>query len=971
MKRALIISMVCVLFSLSASAQKTYTYESVANDPIHARIYTLDNGLKVYMSVNRETPKIKVTIATRAGSKLDPSETTGLAHYFEHLMFKGSESFGTKDWEKEKPLLDQIEQLFVKYRNIDESKTAERKAVYKQIDSISQLAAALAIPNEYDKLMSLIGSSGTNAATWVDFTNYYENIPSNQLENFLIIQSDRFQHPVLRLFHTELETIYEEKNMTLTQDSRRASTALMEGLFPHHPYGTQTTIGTQKDLRNPSITNVKKFFDTYYVPNNMAIIMAGDFNPEEAIALIDKYFGNIPSKPIPPFTFTPEPQITSPVVKEVIGKDAENVRIAWRFGNPNSAEIPVMVLTEMLLTNGNAGLVDLNINQKQRTLGAGSSPAMLHDYTYMMMYGSPKAGQSLEEVRDILLEQIDSLQQGRFPDWLLQACINDLKLREIRENEGNGGRVSSMEQAFYLELPWEGQVNFNDNLEKITKQQIIDFARKHLRKDNYVIVYKRKGKPTDIDKVKKPKNTPIKINRSDKSKFVQMMEEKAKGVTPIEPVFVNVSDIKERFIMPSNTKVYYTKNKDNELFSLGYVLDMGSYHDKYLNLAASYLEYLGTDKYTPEQLKEEFYKLGCEYSMGAGGNRSSISFSGLSKNMKQTMQLFEEVVKNAKPNQEALDNLISDILKSRENAKNNQNANVRNLVTYCVYEKNSPAFATFLTEKELKAVTPELLIQKLQEWLTYKQFIIYYGPDSYDKLVKAVSETHKLDNLKEVPAKVVFHPVVPKKDRIFVLDYESPQTIYYALSFGVKYDQNLSAKIRLYNEYFGGSMNSIVFQELREARALAYTAMGQYSQPGDLDGISQNISYIACGKDKLAQSVEAFDVLLNDMPENEAAFQIAKESVINSYRTSRISEKSMVSAYLGWKELGLTADPRKATYEAVQNLTLKDIKQFQKDYVSGQPRTIAIIGTVKDMDMKALKKIGKVKLLKPETVFGY
>ena len=256
MKRGLILSMVCVLFSVSLLAQKHYSYESVPNDPIHARIYTLDNGLKVYMSVNKETPKIKVTIATRAGSKLDPSETTGLAHYFEHLMFKGSESFGTKDWEKEKPLLDQIEQLFEQYRKIDESKTAERKAVYKQIDSISQLAAALAIPNEYDKLMSLIGSSGTNAATWVDFTNYYENIPSNQLENFLIIQSDRFQHPVLRLFHTELETIYEEKNMTLTQDSRRASTALMEGLFPHHPYGTQTTIGT---LLRPAAVPLRRF----------------------------------------------------------------------------------------------------------------------------------------------------------------------------------------------------------------------------------------------------------------------------------------------------------------------------------------------------------------------------------------------------------------------------------------------------------------------------------------------------------------------------------------------------------------------------------------------------------------------------------------------------------------------------------------------------------------------------------------
>ena len=339
--------------------------------------------------------------------------------------------------------------------------------------------------------------------------------------------------------------------------------------------------------------------------------------------------------------------------------------------------------------------------------------------------------------------------------------------------------------------------------------------------------------------------------------------------------------------------------------------------------------------------------------------------------MKETMKLFEEVVKNAKPNKEALDNLISDILKSRENAKNNQNANVRNLVTYAVYEKNSPAFATFLSEAELKAITPEFLIKKLQDWLTYKQYIIYYGPDSYEQLVKAVSETHRLDNLKDVPAKVVFHPVVPTKDRIFVIDYESPQTIYYALSFGGKYDRDLTPKVRLYNEYFGGSMNSIVFQELREARALAYTAMGQYSQPGDLDGISQNISYIACGKDKLIQSIEAFDELLNNMPENEAAFQVAKESVINSYRTARISEKGMVSAYLGWKELGLNEDPRKATYEGVQRMTLKDIKQFQKEYVSGQPRTIALIGTVKDMDMKALKKYGKVKVLKQKTVFGY
>ena len=323
--------------------------------------------------------------------------------------------------------MDEIEKLFEEYRKIDESKEEERKAVYAKIDSISQIASKYAIANEYDKLMSIIGSSGTNAATWVDFTNYYENIPSNQLENFLIIQADRFQNPVIRLFHTELETIYEEKNMTLTQDGRRVNAALMEALFPNHPYGTQTTIGTQKDLRNPSITNVKNFFSTYYVPNNMAFIMAGDFDPDEAIALIDKYFGKMESSPIPPFSFQPEEPITAPIEKEVVGKEAENIRLAWRFGNPKSEEIPVMILAEMIITNGHAGLIDLNVNQKQRTLGAGSAPVMLHDYSYMMMYGSPKAGQTLEEVRNILLEQIDLLQQGAFEDWLLQACINDLR----------------------------------------------------------------------------------------------------------------------------------------------------------------------------------------------------------------------------------------------------------------------------------------------------------------------------------------------------------------------------------------------------------------------------------------------------------------------------------------------------------------------------------------------------------------
>ena len=238
-----------------AAACSKYKYETVAGDPLNTRIYTLDNGLKVYMSVNKEAPRIQTYIAVKVGGKNDPAETTGLAHYFEHLMFKGTQQFGTSDYAAEKPMLDEIENLFEVYRKTADE--AERAAIYRRIDSISYEASKIAIPNEYDKLMSAIGANGTNAFTSQDMTVYVEDIPSNQIDNWAKIQADRFKNPVIRGFHTELETIYEEKNMSLTQDSRKVWEAMDAALFPNHPYGTQTVLGTQEHLKNPSITNVR------------------------------------------------------------------------------------------------------------------------------------------------------------------------------------------------------------------------------------------------------------------------------------------------------------------------------------------------------------------------------------------------------------------------------------------------------------------------------------------------------------------------------------------------------------------------------------------------------------------------------------------------------------------------------------------------------------------------------------------
>ena len=361
-----------LMATAQANAAEKYAYDSVPGDPLHAKIYTLTNGLKIFMSQNPRSPRIQANIAVRVGGKNDPAETTGLAHYFEHMMFKGTPNFGTTDYTAEKPMLDRIEALFETYRHTTDSMA--RAAIYHQIDSISYEASKLAIPNEYDKMMSAIGASGTNAYTSTDVTCYVEEIPSNELERWAIVQADRFKNPVLRGFHTELETIYEEKNMSLTNDSRKAYEQMLAMLFPSHPYGTQTVLGTQTHLKNPSITNIKAYHDKWYVPNNMAIVLSGDFNPDEAVDIISRYFGDMkPNTELESqrLKVVAEKPFSEPQRAEVWGNDAERLFLAWRIPANSDKEMVTLQVMEQVLQNGSAGLIDIDINQAQKLNGAG------------------------------------------------------------------------------------------------------------------------------------------------------------------------------------------------------------------------------------------------------------------------------------------------------------------------------------------------------------------------------------------------------------------------------------------------------------------------------------------------------------------------------------------------------------------------------------------------------------------------
>ena len=385
MKRVFQLTMSLILSLLLISCS-SYKYESVKNDPLKARIYTLDNGLKVYMTVNEETPRIQASIAVKVGGKNDPAQTTGLAHYFEHLMFKGTESFGTQNYEAEKPLLDEIERQFEIYRNT--TNKYEREDIYRVIDSLSYVASQYAIPNEYDKLMSTIGSNMTNAYTSFDETVYIEDIPANQIENWAKIQADRFANNVIRGFHTELETVYEEKNMSLVSDSDKLYDAIFSSLFKKHPYGTQTVLGTQEHLKNPSITNIKEYYNEWYVANNTAICLSGDFDPDKMIKTIDKHFSILPTNPnLAKMEFEDEDPITEPVVTQVNGREAEMVAVAWRLPAMNHEDSKVLELLSEVLYNGSTGLIDQNVNQTQRTLALYGGVYSFADYSMLVCMG--------------------------------------------------------------------------------------------------------------------------------------------------------------------------------------------------------------------------------------------------------------------------------------------------------------------------------------------------------------------------------------------------------------------------------------------------------------------------------------------------------------------------------------------------------------------------------------------------------
>lgn len=950
-----------------SSLDGKYTWDEVTGDPTGTRFYTLKNGLTVILSPNRMEPRIMCLFVTRAGSKHDPADNTGLAHYLEHMLFKGTDRFGTLDYATEKIYLDRIESLYEQYNS--SRNESMRKELYRQIDSISLLASRYAIANEYDKMMSAIGSNMTNAFTSFENTTYMENFPSNQLEKFLLIQRERFRNPVLRLFHTELEAVYEEKNISLDNGRNKVFEAMFASLFKTHPYGTQTTIGTVEHLKNPSLKAIRAYYEKYYVPNNMALILTGDLDMDATIGLVDKYFSDWEARPLEPLLFPEDPPLTEVEEITVFSPDEASVAIGFRMPSALDEEAVLADLVSAILYNGKSGLIDRNLVKSQQVLDAFGFNYLLKEYGIMYFGGRPLEGQALEDVRDLLIAEVDKLRKGEFDEDLIAATVNNLLVQRVREQESAMSMAFSLHEQYVIGKSWAEYLAGVGAMSRITKDQVMGFARRWFG-DNYTVVYKRTGEDPHVQKVEKPEINPVEVNRDARSPFLADIVDAP--VPSLQPVFLDY----ERDILKAEIKsglpLWMTPNSINNLFNLYYVVDMGNRHDPLLGLAITYLQYLGTPTRSNEAINKALYTLAVDFDIYAGDDQVYVSLSGLQSNMHEALLILEDLLANALPDQEALDRLIEATLKARQdNLLNKSSIFWGGMMNYGLYGAHNP-FNHVLSNEKLKATRAEELTDRIRSLMSFPHKVLYYGPMQTDQMTAYLRQHHKTpDTFRSIPPRKEYEHSQPTEPVVYLVDYDMVQAEVAVDRWAGAFDPSWLPTVSAFNEYYGGGMASVVFQDIRESRALAYSAFSTFSRPSRREDPFSVRFYIGTQADKLPDAMAAMHNLLNEMPESEALWEVGRRSIRQGIESRRINKEDILFNYQSALRLGLTHDIRRDIYEKVEHMSLSDLRDFHQRHFANQQWVTRVIGKKARLNLEALGRYGRIVELSLEELFGY
>jgi zinc protease len=930
---------------------------SVPGDPINVKQFKLPNGLTVFLSEKHDVPQVMGAIIVRTGSKKDPADNTGMAHYLEHMLFKGTTELGTTNYEKEKVHLDEINRL---YDELGKTKDeAKRLEIQKKINEESVKAAQYAIPNEMDRMLSEIGGEDVNAFTTNEITAYHNTFPSNQMERWLDIYDHRFEKPVFRLFQSELETVYEEKNRGNEEPFTYLFEKFMESFYKVHPYGQQTTIGKTEHLKNPSLTAMYNYFNKWYVANNMALVLCGDFNSEEVIPMIQARFSDWRSAEVPKFPEYKEEPFKG---RELITMRATPIKVGalgFRIPAMNQQDEAEMEVILNLLSNGEAGALD-RISREGKILQAGTFEMVEQDYGAAIIFFIPKiVGQKLDKAEAIVKAEIEKIRTGNFDPNLLEAVKLSLIKNFQRQWERNDERALAIGSCFGAEINWADYLNYEKNIRKITKEDIMRVANKYLA-ENYLVLQSKMGKP-EKEKLSKPAFEPVIPKEEAHSEYYERWKKIPEGQA--KPRFVNFENDIRTSMVGEKISLTTTPNPYNSIFSMRIRFGTGKHYDPIIKFISGYLALASSEQYDVNNFSQRMYELGTSVSSYANEHEFVISIEGLEENLSKSLDLIYRHYTTLKADEKIIKKMASDTEAELKISKRSPSFWSQVLNQYVLLGEKS----VYLREpgvSDLKKLKAQQILDAFKAAMQYEVQINFVGNLSHESLKSVFEKEFPITQVKDRKPKqaLVYHERnLPKENTIYLLnDKKAVQSQVFFFIEGKALDLNDLPVIMGFNKYFGGDMSSLVFQEIREFRSLAYSTYAQYQAPMKPGQECFFTGYVGCQADKTIDAVSAMNDLIHNMPSKPERWESLQSSLIQSAQSERPDFRSIMYTIEYWKNRGLNKDPNESYIERYKAMNYQNILDFYTANIKGKPMSVTIVGNTGAFDLKALGKFGKI-----------
>jgi len=938
-----------------------YKYETVTNDPAGLRLYKLRNGLTVYLAQERSEPRINYATALRAGSANDPKDNTGLAHYLEHLLFNGTDSIGTLDWEKESSILNEVEEMYELLKQ--EKDPVLRVKIDKRIDSLSYKASEYGIKGEYRKLMADIGGVSVNGTTNFEYIVYGCIIPSPSLEKLLALEGSRFSNPAFRAFRTEMEIVYEEFNAMQDNEFIQKYFPANRELFKKHPYGQQIVIGTSEHLKNPSVRAIKEYYQKYYVPDNMAIILTGDIDFEKTIQLVDNEFGSYRPGNIQRPVFPKEDSIVVPTTVEITTPAPAAAFIGFRLNGVGTEDEKYITLVNQMLSNNVAGMLNLELTSSQKVKGASSFLFVNNDYSMHYINGNPKDGQMLSEVKDHLMSVLEKIKEGDFDDWLIQACAIELKRRFIKDIAEGRNLDAIFATAFTQFQSWSKRLAFYDEMQNVSKQQLVEFV-KSAYKHNYVVVNKKQGPSTEMVKVSKPQVTPIMLNGNKSSVWAASFQ-KTKPAE-IKPEFVDYSKAINHIHLPEGISIEHVPNLKSHLFQADIIFGAGKATDKKILLAVNYLNFVATSQYTLAGWRKEFYKLGLSFSFNVHEGHTVFHIEGMKDNLYQGIQLLSQIVNTLTPDPDTYDNYILSILNNRRTQLTSITSIRQAVVNFALFGEQS-TFRDAYTQEELKNIDPRELTDLVRNLFSNYRFRAFYYGDELDKFTSALLKFFPTIAIRQNFPRANHFFIQPSKPVIYFVNYEGAQAQVDFLIRGQIFKIETMPLSNMFNRF----VEKVYMNEIREVRSLAYSGFATHFISEDSANYDYMQLHARTQANKLNELLKTGKDILNDISAYENVFIDAKIDQLKRYQRERVKGVNIFWSLETFKKLGIQYDFRNNMYQAIQMMEFTDMLSFFKENISERDMTITIVADKKEIDMIELSKYGQVQELNTNYLFNY